>query len=269
MRLNCAESRPWSGANAWPSEGTGALPVELMATLNRLNSESLAALVRKGSNPMRLLLVEDDEIIGVGLRESLEREMIDTCWTKTCSGGERHLRSSSWDAVVLDLTLPDGEGLDLLTWMRRFGIRTPVLLLTARDSVEDRVRGLDLGGDDYLSKPFSVPELVSRLRALVRRSAGFAFELWEVGAVRLNTAARSAWVQDVRIELSPREFDTLQLLMQNAGSVVTRDDLWDALDLAAEQAGSSLLEVYVHHLRRKLGSEFIRTVRGVGYIVGG
>lgn len=218
---------------------------------------------------MRLLLVEDDEIIGQGLRESLVREGIDTCWTRTCAGGERHLRASAWEAVVLDLTLPDGDGLDLLSWMRREGLRTPVLVLTARDAVEDRVRGLDLGGDDYLSKPFAVPELVSRLRALVRRSAGFASEIWELGEVQLNAASRSVRVHGVRLELTAREFETLHVLMRNAGRVVTRDDLWDALDIAAESSGSSLLEVYVHHLRRKFGADFIRTVRGVGYIVGG
>ncbi len=218
---------------------------------------------------MRLLLVEDDETIGQGLRESLVREGIDTCWSRTCAGGERHLRMSAWDAVVLDLTLPDGDGLDLLTWMRREGMRTPVLVLTARDAVEDRVRGLDLGGDDYLAKPFAVPELVSRLRALLRRSAGFASELWELGEVRLSSASRSVWLRGVRLDLTPREFETLHVLMRNAGRVVTRDDLWDALDLAPESSGSSVLEVHVHHLRRKLGADFIRTVRGVGYIVGG
>jgi len=217
---------------------------------------------------VRLLLVEDDETIGRGLRTSLIHDGIDICWTRTLLAGMQHLRNQNWDLIVLDLTLPDGDGLDLLTWIRREGLRTPVLVLTARDAVEDRVRGLDLGGDDYLTKPFAVPELLSRLRALLRRSAGFASEVWEVGEVRLSAAARTAWCRDERLELTPREFEVLHLLLRNQGRVVTRDDLWDALDLAVESSGSGLLEVYIHHLRRKLGSDFIRTVRGVGYIVG-
>jgi DNA-binding response OmpR family regulator len=217
---------------------------------------------------MRLLLVEDEELIGQGLRLSLTAEGYDVTWTRTWTDADSHLAASAFDIMLLDLSLPDGDGIDLLKQIRNRSLRLPVLIITARNAVEDRVRGLDLGGDDYLTKPFAIAELLSRIRVLMRRSAGFASEEWTVGEVRLSRSSRMVFRGEDPVELSPREFDVLQALMRNAGRVVTRDALAYQLDLKNDACESNVLEVYVFHLRKKLGADFIRTIRGVGYMVG-
>jgi DNA-binding response OmpR family regulator len=181
--------------------------------------------------------------------------------------GDLYLQTQRFDAILLDLGLPDGSGLDVLKHMRRRNDLTPVLILTARDAVEDRVRGLDGGADDYLVKPFAIPELLSRVRALVRRSSGFASSLWRLGELTLDVDARVLKVADAAVDLSPREFQLLYLLARNVGRVVSRASLEEGVFDLGEEPESNAIEVHIHHLRRKLGGQRIRTVRGLGYLL--
>ena len=170
-------------------------------------------------------------------------------------------------ALILDLGLPRLSGFDVLQRVRARGLRLPVLILTARDAIEDRVRGLDGGADDYLVKPADLDELAARIRALVRRSKGEADPTLRVGRLELNPAARTVSHDGEAVALKPREFALLQELMLNAGRVLTRDQLENSLYRWGDEIGSNTVEVHVHHLRRKLAPELIRTVRGVGYMI--
>jgi len=221
------------------------------------------------SRGVRVLLVEDDGQLGKALLHSLVQAGFETHWAATLADGDLLLRTQRFEIVLLDLGLPDGSGLDLLRALRRRQDRTPVLILTAQDAIQDRVRGLDEGADDYQVKPFAVPELVSRIRALVRRSAGFASRRWVMGELALDPEARTVTLEDRPVDLAPREFQVLLLLALNAGRVVTRVQLEGTLfDMGAEPE-SNAIEVHIHHLRRKLGPERIRTVRGLGYLLEG
>jgi DNA-binding response OmpR family regulator len=218
---------------------------------------------------MRLLLVEDDEILGDGLRTALQQAGYTVEWIRDGVEGLAAIESAEFAAIVLDLGLPGAGGLDVLRAMRRKGIATPVLILTARDTVHDRVEGLDSGGDDYLVKPFDVDELLARLRALLRRAAGRAAPLLEVDGLRLDPAAHVVTLGDSVVDLSPREFVILHELLENAGRVLSRDRLEESLYGWGDEIASNAVEVHIHHLRRKLGSDRIRTIRGVGYMIGG
>jgi two-component system, OmpR family, response regulator QseB len=167
--------------------------------------------------------------------------------------------------VLLDIGLSDGSGLDVLTWLRARKSTVPVMMLTARDALEDRVRGLDAGADDYLPKPFAVPELISRIRAIDRRSNGFAQELWRIGALAIEPAKHKVQLNGLPLELPLREYKLLIELARNVGRVVTRSKLEAALFDSDSDIESNALEVHVYHLRKKLGPERIRTIRGVGY----
>jgi two-component system response regulator QseB len=177
------------------------------------------------------------------------------------------MRGEDYAAVVLDLGLPRLDGLSLLSSERARGSRLPVLVLTARDAVGDRVRGFDTGADDYVVKPVDLDELAARLRALVRRSRGEPMPILELGDVRLDPAARTVTYRGAPAELQPREFNLLQEFMLNAGRVLSREQLERRLYAWGEEVGSNAVEVHVHHLRRKLAPELIRTVRGVGYVM--
>lgn len=216
---------------------------------------------------IRLLLVEDDPQLGPALLRTLNENGYATHWAKSVAEADLTLATERFEAVVLDLGLPDGSGLSVLRRMRKRDDRTPVLILTARDAVEDRVKGLDEGGDDYLAKPFAVPELLSRLRALVRRSAGFASRAWQIRNVLVDPDSRQVAVDGQPVELSPREFQVLMALARSAGRVLTRGQLEDSLAEVGYEAESNALEVHIHHLRKKLGQGLIRTVRGVGYLL--
>lgn len=216
---------------------------------------------------MRVLVVEDDPLLGHALQAGL-RELGDAVdWVRDGVAADHALRAHDYAAVVLDLGLPRMTGLDLLRALRGRGDRTPVLILTARDTVEDRIRGLDMGADDYLVKPFDMGELGARLRALVRRAAGAPAPLLRVGDITLDPAAREVRHADRHVDLSVREFALLEALMRNAGRVLTRAQLEQALYAWGEEVESNALEVHVHHLRRKLDAAAIRTVRGVGYLL--
>jgi DNA-binding response OmpR family regulator len=214
-----------------------------------------------------LLLIEDELQLGRALVRALTDANYDTAWVQTLEAGDLLLRTQRFDGVLLDLGLPDGSGLDVLTRLRRRDDRTPVLILTARDAVEDRVLGLDEGADDYLPKPFAVPELLSRVRALLRRSAGFASRAWKIGDLSLDPHARSLTRCCEAVHLSPREFQVLLVLARMAGRVVSRTQLEEAISEMGAEPESNAIEVHIHHLRKKIGNGIVRTVRGLGYLL--
>jgi two-component system OmpR family response regulator/two-component system response regulator QseB len=215
---------------------------------------------------MRILLVEDDRMLGDGLQAGLTQAGYAVDWLRDGEAAVAALSTETFAAVVLDLGLPKRDGLSVLQWLRGRHDATPVLILTARDQLEDKVRGLDLGADDYVLKPFDLDEIAARLRALVRRAHGRPEPVLAVGEIELNPAARTVTRAGQAVELTPREFDLLQVLLQNADHVLTRRALEEQLYTWNEAVDSNALEVHVHHLRRKLGNELIRTVRGVGYM---
>ena len=217
---------------------------------------------------MRILLVEDDRLLGDGLRTGLRGDGHAVDWVTGCGAATAALATEPFDLVVLDLGLPDGDGLDLLRRLRREGRELPVLVLTARDTVDDRVRGLDGGADDYLVKPFDLAELCARARALVRRSQGRAEPLLRVGTLELDPSGRRVSLDGAPLDLAPREYAVLVALMESAGRVVPKRRLEERVYSWDQEVGSNAVEVHVHHLRRKLGDGWIRTVRGVGYVLG-
>jgi DNA-binding response OmpR family regulator len=216
---------------------------------------------------MRILLVEDDLLLGDGLRARLRQLGFLVDWVQDGAAAERELLAGHHAAAVLDLGLPRKDGMDVLAALRRAGMTIPILVLTARDAVVDRIRGLDLGADDFVVKPVDVDELAARLRALIRRSHGRPQDRLVVGDVLLDPAARIVARGDLRIDLAPREFDLLHALMLNCGRVLSREQLEANIYGWGQEVESNAIEVHVHHLRRKLGSPFIQTVRGVGYRV--
>lgn len=216
---------------------------------------------------MRLLLVEDNLSLADGLREALMREGFAVNHVATANSALAALRSDPPDLLVLDLGLPDRDGLQVLKSLRDDGIRLPVLLLTARDTIEDKVNGLDSGADDYLAKPFEMAELLARLRVLERRLGIHAQATLSHGDLLLSTRSHDVSIGGTPMELSRREYMLLKSLMENAGRVQTRDSLESSLYSWGEEVASNALEVHIHNLRKKLGSEWIRTVRGVGYMM--
>lgn len=216
---------------------------------------------------MRLLLVEDDEILGDGLQVGLRQAGYTVEWLRDGQAADKALMHNNFDLVVLDLGLPNLSGIAVLKKLRGRNDKTPVLILTARDSVEDRVAGLDSGSDDYLVKPFDLDELCARLRALLRRSAGHAAPTLNHGDVVLDPAAHRVTLADQEVNLSGREFALLHYLLENIGRVIPRSRLEETLYGWEGEVESNSLEVFIHHLRKKLGQNLIRTVRGIGYTI--
>ena len=217
---------------------------------------------------MRVLLAEDEPLLGDGLRACLRQQGFQVDWVRDGSAALHELQADTHAAAVLDLGLPRMDGLDVLRAARAAGVTTPILALTARDTVAQRVGGLDAGADDYVVKPVDLSELGARLRALVRRSHGQAREQLRLQGIVLDPAARVVRRDGVPVSLSTREFDLLHALMLNQGRVLTRDQLEQRLYPWGQEVESNAVEVHVHHLRRKLGSGVIVTVRGVGYALG-
>jgi len=216
---------------------------------------------------MRILLAEDDPLLGDGLQSGLRQLGFQVDWVRSGDAAERELRANVHAAAVLDLGLPRKDGLEVLAAARGQGVRIPVLVLTARDAIPDRIRGLDAGADDYVLKPVDLHELAARLRALVRRAHGQPQEVLRAQDVELDPAARTVRKGGQPLQLPTREFDLLHALMLNAGRVLTREQLEQHLYSWGREVESNAVEVHIHHLRRKLGSALIHTVRGVGYTV--
>lgn len=216
---------------------------------------------------MQVLLVEDDQSLATGLCKALRSEGFVTNHVAAGEAALHAIRVDPPDIIVLDLGLPDMDGLDVLRKIRRSGSTIPVLILTARASIDARVSGLDSGADDYLPKPFETPELVARLRVIERRLGGSQETRVTVGDVSMDTLSRQVTLHDEPVELARREFAVLKSLLENRGKIQTREQLESRLYAWGEEVSSNAIEVHIHHLRKKLGAEFIKTVRGVGYIV--
>ena len=215
---------------------------------------------------MRILLAEDDELLGSGLKAGLGQHGFAVDWVRDGVAAERELLTQQHEAAVLDLGLPRQDGMDTLRAVRAQNVRTPVLVLTARDAIDARIQGLDGGADDYLIKPVDLGELAARLRALVRRAHGQSSTALVLGAVRLDPAARQVWLDERLVELSVREFDLLQVFLLNVERVLTREQLEQHIYKWGSEVSSNAVEVHVHNLRRKLGTGVVETVRGVGYV---
>jgi DNA-binding response OmpR family regulator len=216
---------------------------------------------------MRILLAEDDALLGSGLRAGLDQRGFQVDWVRDGVAAERELVSAQHQAAVLDLGLPRQDGLAVLKAVRARGIDTPVLVLTARDAVAQRIEGLYLGADDYVVKPVDLDELAARLHALVRRAHGKPQTTLQLRDVVMDASARQVSRAGEAISLSTREFDLLQALLLNAGRVLSREQLEQHLYRWGHEVESNTIEVHIHHLRRKMGLGLIDTVRGVGYVV--
>jgi len=216
---------------------------------------------------MRVLLVEDDPMIGKSVQQGLRQDGHTVDWVRESRAAELALATTSYEMLLLDLGLPGKSGLELLAQLRRAAHRIPVLVITARDSVADRILGLDSGADDYLVKPFDLDELGARMRAVLRRHAGRADPVIALGNLRMNPATHELTQNGQPVVLSAREFALLQALLEQPGVPLSRARLEERLYGWGEEVESNAIEVYIHSLRRKLGSECIRNIRGVGYLV--
>jgi two-component system response regulator QseB len=214
---------------------------------------------------MRLLLVEDDSMIGEAARQGLRQEGHSVDWVRDGKEAEAAVAATPYDAVLLDLGLPRRDGLSLLKSWRAKNVTVPVLIITARDAVSDRVSGLDAGADDYLVKPFDLDELSARVRAVARRRSGRADSLIHVGDLEIDPAAKLVRWKGKDVNLSPREYALLEALADRPGAYLTRAQLEERLYGWDEEIASNAIEVHIHGLRRKLDPDFIRNVRGMGY----
>ena len=217
---------------------------------------------------MRVLIVEDDSMIGESLREALRGHGFAADWVRDGRAAGEVLASERFDVVLLDLGLPHKGGLQVLAALRGRGDATPVIVVTARDALADKVAGLDAGADDYLVKPFELDELLARLRAAARRQAGRANPVLEVADLRLDPATREVTRGGRPVLLSAREFALLQALLERPGAILSRAQLEDRLYGWGEELESNAISVYMHQLRRKLGDDLLHTVRGLGYYAG-
>jgi two-component system response regulator QseB len=216
---------------------------------------------------MRLLVVEDDPMIGASIRTGLRQEGYTVDWVRDGDAADLATTTNDYDAILLDLGLPGKTGLELLAQWRRQQKTLPILIITARDAVADRIAGLDTGADDYLVKPFDLNELAARLRALLRRRSGRATPVIEHGPLVLDPATHEVRLNGDAIRLSGREFALLHALLQDPGVPLSRSQLEDRLYGWDEEIGSNAVEVHIHALRRKIGGDLVRNVRGVGYMV--
>ncbi len=217
---------------------------------------------------MHILLIEDDDLVASGIQAGLRAADFTVDYVGTVAAGEAALATLATDLVILDLGLPDGDGLDLLRRRRADGHHEPVLVLTARDAVADRVAGLSAGGDDYLLKPFDLDELIARVGALLRRGAGFAAPIIEYGAVRFDPSSRGVWRDGEPVTLTRRETALLERFLYARDAILSADQLKDSLYGFDTEIEGNALNVHIHNLRRKLGRDIVETVRGVGYRLG-
>lgn len=216
---------------------------------------------------MRVLLVEDDAILGDGIKSGLAQAGFGVDWAQTCNQGRMALTTNNYEALVLDLGLPDESGLNLLKELRSCDNSVPVLILTARDTLQDKLTGFSRGADDYLVKPFELDELIARIRALVRRFHGRPGTKICYESIEIDPEARTISLNGAPVDLPHREFTLLEILIENQGRVLTRSQLEQSLYGWNAEVESNAIEVHVHHLRKKLGFDLIKTVRGVGYMI--
>ncbi len=216
---------------------------------------------------MRLLLVEDDLLLGDGIHAGLSQNGCAVDWAKNGKAAELALNTTVYNAMILDINLPQCDGLTILKKLRARADELPVLILTASDTVADRVHGLDSGADDYMTKPFDLSELDARLRALQRRAKGRAGPLLQHGDIVMDPASHTVCHQADTVALSRREFAVLHMLLDNAGKVLSRAYLEESLYAWSDEVESNAVEVHIHHLRKKFGHNLIRTLRGVGYVI--
>ncbi len=216
---------------------------------------------------MRILLVEDDKMIAEGVRKALKADGFAVDWVQDGEAALTAIGGETYDLMLLDLGLPKRDGVDVLRTLRSRGHALPVLIITARDAVSDRVKGLDAGADDYLVKPFDLDELGARMRALIRRQSGRSESVIRHGALTLDPASHQVTLDGAAVALSAREFALLEALLARPGAVLSKSQLEEKMYGWGEEIGSNTVEVYIHALRKKLGSDLIRNVRGLGYMV--
>jgi DNA-binding response OmpR family regulator len=216
---------------------------------------------------MRVLLVEDDTMIAQGLQTAMRQSGFAVDWMRDGKSAAAAWQTDVFDVVLLDLGLPQRDGLDVLRDARKRGDRTPVIILTARDEIQNRIAGLDAGADDYIVKPFDLDEVMARMRSVLRRATGRGDSGIQHGELRLDLVSRTIERNGIAVNLSAHEYAVLEALLQRPGAVLSRAQLEDRLYGWDQPIGSNAIEVYIHGLRRKLGSDVIRTLRGVGYFV--
>jgi len=216
---------------------------------------------------MRILLVEDDLMLGESMVLSLSRHGYTVDWLQLGAGVELALQTENFTVIILDLTLPDGDGLDILSRVRKAGHKLPILILTARDDIDDRVKGLDGGADDYLVKPFALQELLARLRVIVRRSTGYVESTIELHGLVISLARNTVEYNGAAIKLTNTEFKLLTTLVTKAGRVLSKEYLQQTLYGWDEMASDNAIEVYIYNLRKKIDNQLIKNIRGVGYII--
>ena len=216
---------------------------------------------------MHILIIEDDLDLGLALQRSLKADGLSSEWLRRIGDVPHRFDGQGFDCILLDLGLPDGSGMQLLTRWRSAGVTVPIIVITARSMLEDRLCGLDGGADDFIVKPFASAELVARIRALLRRCARQASEVWTCGAITIEPRKYAAHLCGVKLELSPREFHLLLELAREPGSVVPKHLLAQRLEPLGDPVDAGTIEVHVSNLRRKIGPERIQTVRGIGYLL--
>ena len=218
---------------------------------------------------MKILIVEDQRRLGQFLKKSLTERSYTATWVQSCKEARDALCETNYDVIVLDLSLPDGDGLALLQEWRATGFNEPVLILSARDAVQDRIKGLDLGADDYLAKPFSLEELLARVRSLLRRQVSVKETVLEHRGIKMDLLGRTVSLGGIQIDLTSREFALLEIFLQNAGRILTRTLISEKIWESHYDVDTNLLDVYMSKLRTKLepapGKPLFKTVRGVGY----
>lgn len=216
---------------------------------------------------MHILIIEDDLDLGFALQQALRAEDISSEWRRSIADAPRSKQEMEFDCVLLDLTLPDGLGFDLLHRWRKAGIATPIIVITARSALDDRLAGLDGGADDFIIKPFATAELIARMRAVLRRYAQQASDVWTIGELQIEPRRYQARLAGARLDLSPREFHLLLELAREPGVVVPKGALAQRLEPLGDAIDFGALEVHLSNLRRKIGAQRIRTVRGIGYLL--
>ncbi len=214
---------------------------------------------------MRILLVEDEPNLGAAVQEHVRQAGHAVDWFQRLGEADAAIRAVAYDALLLDLHLPDGKGLDFLRALRARRDALPVVILTARDQVSDRIEGLSAGADDYLVKPFDLDELNARLNAVARRYFGTTTTTQQFGPVEIELEARQVRLEGAEVDLTAREWAVLEVLLRRPNAIVSREQIEDALYAFAQEIESNAIEVYISRIRRKLGRDFVRTVRGLGY----